>query len=171
MGWRGHIMHTKYAKEMSFKIYNPSCLSICIGASTWEWSSQTLSCEVGVFGYQQWLKSEPGGYVFRERNSKTGKWPVIETIPEIPKPTLDQSACWCQVRYYSSINISFHWWFVMWHMQWSSEFQSVHGQLLSPSSLVWKHWARVTMWLGAHMDWHWRTGWDKPTQPNHRQYF
>lgn len=56
---------------------------------------QTLSYKVGVFGYQQWLKSVPGGYVFRERNlKKTGKWSVIETIPEIPEPTLHQSFSW-----------------------------------------------------------------------------
>lgn len=75
--------------------------------------SQTLICKNGVFGYQQWLKPEPEGYVFRERNSKTGKWPVTETIPEIPKPTLHHiivgtnlpsitivyfSGFWCQTQ-------------------------------------------------------------------------
>lgn len=47
-----------------------------------------------VCGYQQWLKSEPGGYALSERNSITGKWPVIETISEIPKPTLHQCCSW-----------------------------------------------------------------------------
>ncbi len=52
------------------------------------------SAERRVCGYQQWLKSEPGGYALRERNSITGKWPVIETIPGIPKPTLHQCCSW-----------------------------------------------------------------------------
>lgn len=45
-----------------------------------------------VGGYQQWLK--PEGYVLRERNSITGKRPVIETIPGIPKPTLHHCCSW-----------------------------------------------------------------------------
>lgn len=151
-----------------------------------------------VCGYQQWLKCEPGGYASRERNSITGKWPVIETIPGIPKPTLHQ--CWCwhelafhyyrllrrmlmsrhstwrygEVRYNASSNISFQWWFVMWHVQWSPDFQSVQGQLLSLSPLLtvlwFMNWTWVTIWSGACMGGHWRTGWDEPVQLNHRQY-
>lgn len=44
--------------------------------------------------------SEPGGYAFRERNSITGKWPVIETIPGIPKPTLHQCCFWHKVAFH-----------------------------------------------------------------------
>ena len=73
----------------------------------------TLICMNGMFRYQQWLRSEPGGYVFRARNSKTGKWPVTQTIPERPKPSLHHiilgtnlpsitivyfSGLWCQVQ-------------------------------------------------------------------------
>lgn len=115
---------------------------------------------VCVCGYQQWLNSEPGGYAFRERNSITGKWPVIETIPGIPKPTLHQCCSWHRLafRYYRLLleiagvkynaypNISFHWWFAMWHVQRSPEFQSVHSQLLSPSPSGWK-----TLDSGHHM--------------------
>lgn len=92
--------------QTSVKIICPFC-----SVSTWDQPPRP-SC-ASMFGYQQWLKSEPGGYVFRARNSKTGKWPVTETIPESPKPTLHCiilgtnlpsitivyfSGLWCQVQ-------------------------------------------------------------------------
>ena len=131
-----------------------------------DWGPLTLQAARWVCGYQQWLTPEPGGYAFRERNSITGKWPVIETIPGIPKPTLHQCCSWHQLafHYYCLLlsmlmpsamhpsDISFHWWVVMWHVQRSPEFQSVHGQLLSLSPLsLTVHRCMKTLDSGHHM--------------------
>lgn len=145
------------------------CLYLCFfGASTSVVRREACSPSAArwVCRYQQWLKSEPGGYAFRERNSITGKWPVIETIPGIPKPTLHQCCSWHKLafHYYCLLprmlmpstmhpqTSNFIDGFVMWRVQWSPEFQSVRGQLLSPSPScwqctgVWKHWTGVTIW-------------------------
>lgn len=72
-----------------FFFFKPVLLPQLLGAKTPRPSATRWVC-----GYQQWLKSEPGGYALSERNSITGKWPVIETIPGIPKPTLHQCCSW-----------------------------------------------------------------------------
>lgn len=148
-------------------------------------------------GYQQWLKSEPGGYAFRERNSITGKWPVIETIPGIPKPTLPFTnvalgtslisintvysfGCWCQGTSHGRGGLV------------QCNLELLVSLMVRDAACAAKSWipvcprlivtaplfltmhrcmkTLVAIWSGACMGGHWRTGGDKPVQLNHRQY-
>lgn len=65
-------------------------------------------------------------------NTKTHPSPML-FLAQANFPLLQFTPWDADAKYDESSNISFHWRFMMWHLHWSPEFQSVDGQLLSLS--------------------------------------